>query len=125
MLEGAEHIETMMFVRREPVILERTGIDAVTHLLRNHHLMWRKMKLVTATAIFLKMMILSCDLAVKSGLYITTHSEGLSAHFCELRETVSVVVISVLLTVLAENGDSHLVVICHQRSIQGSVVVEC
>ena len=82
------------------------------------------MQIVSSTAVFLKMMILCRELAVQAGLYISPHSEGLPAHFSEFREAVAVMVISVLLPVLAEDGKSHLVVLCDYRCIERGVVIE-
>ena len=82
------------------------------------------MQIVSSAAVLLQMMVFSRHFAVQAGLEIASHSECLAAHFRQFGEPVSVMVISILLTVLPEHSKSHLVVFCHDGSIERSVVVE-
>ena len=104
----------MLLVRGIPVIFHASGIDAVVHLLGNHRLVGRKLEIVTSTTELLEMMVLRSHLAVDTCLEISSHSEGLSVHLGELCEAVTIVVISVLLSVLTEDCDTHLVVVSHK-----------
>ena len=101
----------MLLVWCIPVIFHTSGVDAVVHLLCDHRLVRRELKVVTTTTELLEMVILRSHLTVDTCLEISSHSEGLSVHLGELCEAVTIVVISVLLSVLTKDCDSHLVVV--------------
>ena len=86
--------------------------------------MRRKVEIVAAATELLEMVIFCGHLAVYAGLEIASHSESLAVHFGKFSKTVTVMIITVLLSVLAEDRNTHLVVICHKRGIQRGVVIE-
>ena len=123
-LGRSEDAEPMFVIGREKVELQASAVDGMLQLFSNIRFMGRTVQQVTATAVFVHVMIFECQLAVSACFQVGTESDRLVFKFRQFGITVAVMVVAGTMAVLTEDVHAGFTVVRHQRSVQSRVVIK-
>ena len=123
MLRRSIDVQAMFIIFGEQIELQTTAIDTVICLFCHPRFMRRSVNLVATTTIFAYIMIFETQFRIGACLQIRTETDCSGFQLAKFGEAVSVMIVSLTMTALPEKIDAGFMVVCHQRSIQGRVIV--
>ena len=113
----------VMLVLGKEVKLQAASVDLVIGLLRDVRLMRGLIHQVTSPAELADVVVFKGQLGIIAGLQIRAKTQGLRLQFTQLRVAISVIIVGRSMTSLSKQIHARLVVVCHQRGIEGRVVI--
>ena len=123
-LHGGINVHAVLLIGRKIIELHTSAVDAVLGLLGDVGLVRRTVEQIATTAEFLQMMVFKGQFGVSTRLEIRTETNCLVTQLGQLSKAVAVVIESTALAVLSKDVNTCLMVIGHQRSVHGRIVVE-
>ena len=92
-------------------------------LLGNIGFVGRQVQQVTATTVFIDIMIFESQLRIHACFQVRTETERAGIQFAQFGISVTVMVVSSAITVLSEHINTGFMVVRHQRSIYRCVII--
>ena len=123
MLRRGIDTQAMTFVLGKEVKLQAASVDLVIGLLRDVRLMRGLIHQVTSPAELADVVVFKGQLGIVAGLQIRAKTQGLRLQFTQLRVAIPVIIVGRSMTSLSKQVNARLVVVGHQRGIEGRVVI--
>ena len=109
---------------RPYVICHLHSMYIMFHLLCNHGKMSGLIELITSTTVFVSVMIFQCQARIGRRAHECAGTKSLRLQLRHLCVAVSVMVVAISISALTIDENSRLVIIGHNRGIQGRIIVE-